>query len=146
MKTMVVSPSQQEFFTELSKLSDLVLALKREEVCSLNAHGRFRLVDKHWPQTEKTETLVAFHPSTSEEPEKTASGEPLVHLHVDWSQIHYCLILTRQLPLIKTEKEIVFATSENPDTRVFWFYAKETTELASLIKKHGTKIKLTPPV
>jgi hypothetical protein len=146
METMVASQSQKGFFTDLSGLPDLVLGLKREEVCSLNAHGQFHLVDKDWGQMREPETLVAFHASTSAQPEITATGEPLVHLHVDWSQVHYCLILDRRLPLIKTDKEIVFATSDNPETRVFWFYSKVTPELESLIKKHGTKIKLTPPV
>ena len=145
METMLASQQQKDFFSEISSLPDLVLGVKRDEVCSVNAHGRFRLYDKHWIGHHKSETLIEFCPTSLKQPKMTETGEPLVHLHVDWRIVRFCLIEDRCLPLIGTKKEIVFAQSKSPKTRLFWFYSKNNLKLSALIKKHARTITLIPP-
>jgi hypothetical protein len=95
-----------------------------DDAASVNAHGRFQLLDKLWPGSEDArnhdrETLLAFSRDASIE--MATTDEPLVHLHVDWAQIRYGWIGARPPTLIGTDKEIVFCRDKHKDSRVFWF-------------------------
>ena len=146
MRTMIASQKQKAFFSELEALPDLVLGLKHAEACSVNVHTRFRLWDKAWPDGHN-ETLLAFIFGDAEEPPMTRSdSEPLVHVHVDWSNVKYCVVGDRTLPKIETTKELVFIGTPPAGLRAFAFYSKNTQELVDLIKRHGsTQIDLAAP-
>lgn len=125
------SEKQRDFFAFVARASHLVLSMRERsehDAASVNAHGRFQLLDKLWPGSEdarnhERETLLAFaHGATLE---MADSDEPLVHLHVDWSQIRFAWMGDRPRTLIGTDKEIVLCTEKNKDSRVFWFNLKD---------------------
>jgi hypothetical protein len=132
----LASMRQKELFSDLAQIGEIVLTTTHSNMCSVNIHGKFVLDDKHWPQVEKDtdESLLALAPI-----ERTSSGEPLVHFHVDWKTIKWAKIRGRKLDLIKTDKEIVFCDEQDVARRVFWFYARTTESLDDLIKKWKDK-------
>jgi len=121
----VASAKQREFFSSLSRAANLVLAMKdraENDTASINAHGRFYLFDKYWPNADNAphETLLAFSAGTSIE--LTDTAEPLVHVHVDWTQIRHVWIGQRTRTLIGADKEIVLCRDRDKQSRVIWFY------------------------
>ena len=60
------------------------------------------------------------------------TGEPLVHLHVDWSLIRYAWIGTRPPTLIGTDKEVVLCREKDKDSRVFWFNLRDWSDLSGM--------------
>ena len=126
------SPKQREIFAALSAAKYLVFAMKNRaehESVSINAHGRFYLFDKCWlnAKDNKHETLIAF--SDTEGIDLTPTSEPVVHFHVDWFQIQWVIACEREPLLIGADKEIVFCSERNPQSRLFWFYFHEWKDI-----------------
>lgn len=124
-KRTIATDRQRELFAAISEVRHLVLGVKDRtegEPISLNAHGRFYLFDKYWPNAteDRHETLLAYSPDGTLA--LTPSSEPLVHLHVDWTCIRYGLVRERERTLIGADKEIVLCTDQDPKSRVIWFY------------------------
>ena len=122
------SPKQRELFSAVAQADNMVLSMldrPRDHVAAVNAHGRFVLIDKHWPGAEDgqnfaQETLIAV--SMGNQLTFADTGEPSVHVHADWSAIRYAWIGSRPTTLIGTDKEIVFCTERDKATRVLWFH------------------------
>jgi len=132
------SRKQRDFFSSVSQMEELVLSMidrPDDHVAAVNAHGRFVLFDKYWPGSEDPvnsaqETLIAFTPATTLELANT--GEPLVHVHVDWSTIRYAWIGSRPATLIGTDKEIVLCKEPDKASRVVWFHFRLWEQAAPL--------------
>ena len=142
------SDTQRNLFAAISEISHLVLAIKDQgpgEPISLNAHGRFFLFDKYWPDApdQKHETLVAFSPDATIV--LTNTTEPIVHLHVDWSVAKYALIRDRPMTLIGANKEIVLCREKDPKKRVLWFYFWNWDDVRPLNRWGKDWIDLEPP-
>jgi hypothetical protein len=125
------SEKQRDFFAFLARAPHLVLSMRERsehDAASVNAHGRFQLLDRLWPGSEDVqnhdrETLLAFAAGSTLEMADT--DEPVVHLHVDWSRIKFAWMGERPKTLIGTDKEIVFCTDRNKESRVFWFNLRD---------------------
>lgn len=121
------SEKQRDFFGFLALAPHLILSMRESpnvDAASVNAHGRFQLLDKIWPGSEdaknhERETILAF--SKGSDVEMGDTDEPLVHLHVDWSLVRYAWIGERKTTLIGTDKEVVLCREKNKESRVFWF-------------------------
>lgn len=121
------SETQRDFFAGLAQAAHLVLSMRERpdnDAASVNAHGRFRLLDKLWPGSDddrnhERETLLAF--SRDSGIDMADTGEPVVHLHVDWSAIRFVWIGARPATLIGTDKEVVLCREKDKESRVFWF-------------------------
>jgi hypothetical protein len=132
------SEKQRDFFASLANAPNLILSMRErpeQDAASMNAHGRFQLLDKLWPgsadpHNHERETLLAFH--SGPELEMADTGEPLVHLHVDWSAIRYAWIGSRAPTLIGTDKEVVLCRERNKDSRVFWFNVRLWDDIIDL--------------
>jgi hypothetical protein len=132
------SEKQRDFFAGLSRAPHLILSMRERpesDAASVNAHGRFQLLDVAWPGSAdahngERETLLAFAPRASFDMADT--GEPLVHLHVDWSLIRYAWIGTRPPTLIGTNKEVVLCREKDKDSRVFWFNLRDWSDLSGM--------------
>lgn len=129
------SERQRDFFALLARAPHLVLSMPAAgagDAASVNAHGRFQLLDLLWPGAEDLrnhdrETLVAF--SSDSTVQMSETNEPLVHLHVDWSQVRFAWIGARPMTLIGTDKEIVLCTQQDKSSRVFWFNLRRWEDL-----------------
>jgi hypothetical protein len=129
------SERQRDFFAYLARAPELVLSMRERsenDAASVNAHGRFQLLDRLWPgsadaRNHERETLVAF--STGQSVGMSDTDEPLVHLHVDWSRIRFAWMGGRPRTLIGTDKEIVLCTDQDKDSRVFWFNLRRWDDL-----------------
>lgn len=142
MKPCLANELQRDLFLQIESLPGLVLALKNDDFCALNLHGRFGLWDKRWSEAD-SETLLAFRrEDEAAVPLTRLDGEPLVHLHVDWKRILYCRIGSRVLPRIATTMELAFAERSDAFARSFVFYSKDTPELKALCARRGSLIQL----
>ena len=129
------SPKQRRFFQSISRLDNLILSMANrgtEHSAAVNAHGRFVLFDLYWPDSEDAanhpqETVLAFAPMASLTLADT--GEPSVHVHVDWSAVRFAWIGRRPTTLIGTDKEIVLCRDRDKDSRVLGFHLRDWSEL-----------------
>ena len=132
------SETQRNFFASIARAPQLILSLRERpenDAASVNAHGRFQLLDKLWPGTEdaqnhERETLLAFSPNANVEMADT--DEPLVHVHVDWSCVRYAWIGARPSTLIGTDKEVVLCRDQDKDSRIFWFNLRRWEDLPDM--------------
>jgi len=129
------SEKQRDFFALLAHVPELILSLSAaggRDAASVNAHGRFQLLDKLWPATEDArnhdrETLLAF--SEHSTLKLAVTDEPVVHLHVDWAMIRFAWIGARPKTLIGTDHEIVLCAEKDKGTRVFSFHLVQQEDL-----------------
>jgi hypothetical protein len=129
------SETQRDFFAFLACAPHLILSMRERadrDAASVNAHGRFQLLDKVWPgsgdaQNFERETLLAF--STHSVVDMADTDEPVVHLHVDWSLIRFAWIGDRAPTLIGTDKEVVLCRDKDKNSRVFWFNLRRWEDL-----------------
>lgn len=155
----VASEKQREFFAALSKIDLLVLGMKNlpdveqprelkdwpsSDSVSINAHGRFFLFDKYWPEAKdrRHETLIAFSPSNK--CELTDTGEPLVHFHVDWRQIKWANVDQPARTLIGADHQIVLSARQDLKWRCIWFYYSKPAAIAPLRKFADGWVDLQP--
>jgi hypothetical protein len=146
------SETQRDFFAFLALAPHLILSMRESpagDAASVNAHGRFQLLDKSWPgsedpQNHDRETLLAF--STGGVIDMSDTDEPVVHLHVDWSLIRFAWIGARKPTLIGTDKEVVLCREKDKDSRVFWFNLRHWDELPPMTQwPIESWINLVPP-
>src|SRR6185369_16911428 len=116
--TTIQSDRQRELVRALAAIPHLVLSMRHGAICGCNVHGRVLPLPMAWPADSThalppmTEELLAFLPeseptrtqpaaSAPEAPAlaKARTGEPLVHLHVDWTRIRYLRIVTAPAPV-----------------------------------------------
>jgi hypothetical protein len=120
-------PSQVDLFRALRQVRELCLAIKNDgpsgdgNLASVNIHGRFDLFPKHWRGFETPNEDLVFCSSSSF---VTTSGEPTVHVHVDWNKARHVVVQNRELPLIGTDTEIAILETVEPEVRVLWFYGR----------------------
>ena len=60
------------------------------------------------------------------------TGEPVVHLHVDWAAIRYVWIGARPSTLIGTDKEVALCREKDKESRVFWFNLRHWDDLPGM--------------
>jgi hypothetical protein len=146
------SETQRDFFAFLALAPHLILSMRESpegDAASVNAHGRFQLMDKSWPgsedpQNHARETLLAF--STGAAVDMGDTDEPLVHLHVDWSLIRFAWIGERKPTLIGTDKEVVLCREKDKNSRVFWFNLRQWSDLPHVDQwPIESWIELVPP-
>jgi hypothetical protein len=110
-------------------------------------HGTFQLIDKQWLKDSGPvdETMLAYA-GLDRQFKSTARGEPLVHLHVDWSRVRYVCISERKPILTGEDKEIVLCETESLANRLIWFYFSDWTTVAPLLHYgRGVFVPLNAP-
>ncbi len=128
----IARPGIHHVFDDLKNL-DLVLGVKNtvhgmrdtegpRDLSSVNAHGRFSLVLQDWGATGR-ETLVAYVLPGHLAP----TGEPSVHVHVDWNSARFLRVEDFRLPLIGTDVRIAFVTDSPGGDVLLGFYARKDT-------------------
>jgi hypothetical protein len=146
------SDKQRDFFDSISQMNALVLSMidrPDNHIAAVNAHGRFVLFDKYWPGSQDSEnsaqeTLLAFAPLTNLVFADT--GEPLVHVHIDWSAIRFAWIGPRPTTLIGTDKEIVLCREPDKASRVLWFHFRVWEDTSAFERwPRESFIDLEPP-
>ena len=118
----VASSTQRALFERLSAVPFVLGAKPENDYWSVNLHGRFVLYDKDWSaktQDSPHETLLAMR--AEDAVSLTLSGEPLVHLHIDWGQIRWARFQVQALPLIGTDRVVAFYAKQEI-TRIFALY------------------------
>lgn len=141
MNPCTVDPKKQPglagLLDAIGELDDVVLALKVADAAAINVHGRFRLGDvKHWREGEPEQMLVLEGKGTTE------SGESLVHVHVDWTQVVSVNATHFKSPHSEFTYSLRVALCNSLGHELFWFYARE------LPKGYGlgvTRLATTPP-
>ena len=133
------SARQLEFIADLGQLPDVILNVKGGEHCAVNAHGRFGAFEKHWANadTDPDETLLALDPAAGGG-SLTPSGDPRVHVHVDWNAVRWAIVRRRVLPLVGTDHEIVLCTDRDLDTRITTFFVRTGDPLRAFVGGLGT--------
>lgn len=125
----IARTSIEEAFADLMDL-DLVLGVKNigksSDLSAVNAHGHFRLVVQDWGSKGR-ETLVAYTPPSERQPPTAETGEPLVHVHVDWDRVRFLRVEKVHLPLIGADIRISFVTASPNGEVLLAFYARQDT-------------------
>lgn len=119
----VASVEQKAFFARLSAVPLVLGAKAPSDQWSVNLHGNILLYDKDWStKTNKDphETLLAIRDTNDAVP-LTSSGEPRVHLHVDWRDVRWARLEVQPLDLIGTDRAVVFYLNKE-STRLFALY------------------------
>lgn len=131
------SARQLEFISDLEQLPDVILSVKHGEDCAVNMHGRFGAFEKHWAEadTDSDETLLALDPTADRS--LTSSGEPRVHVHVDWNAVRWAIVRRRELPLVGTDHEIVLCADRDLDTRITTLFARTGDPLGAFVDRWG---------
>jgi len=132
------SARQLEFMAGLEQLPDVILSVKGGEQCAVNARGRFGAFEKHWnsADTDPDETLLALAPAAGAG-SLTPSGEPRVHVHVDWNAVRWAIVRRRVLPLVGTDQEIVLCADRELDARITTFFVRTGEPLRAFVDRWG---------
>jgi hypothetical protein len=120
--TKVTRPKLAAFLADLAAEPYLVLSVTDRSSFAVNAHGRFYLHPREWPASARQAALAEdlLGMGIPNDP-RTETGEPHVHVHVDWNQITRLRFETKPLNRIGADVKIVLAR----EVQVLAFYAKE---------------------
>ena len=128
-------------FEDIKKL-DLVLSVKNSadgDLSAVNAHGHFSLFPKNWKEKDEgEETLIAcLAQGQTELPKEnlTATGEPPIHVHVDWGKVGSVRVKNLRLHLIETNFCIALLAVNSGAVLVAFYGKKEKPESQVFLKR-----------
>lgn len=120
---------------------DLVLSVKNSadgDLSAVNAHGHFTLFHKNWKEKGKgEETLIACLAQGQTELPKslTSTGEPPLHVHVDWGRVGSVRVENLRLDLIETNFRIALLAVNSGAVLVAFYGKIETPKSQGFLKR-----------